>query len=330
MPTDKDDKDTQETALDSVLLLESEKADGYYWAFDTKELTRGSMKERYEAYEIAVRNHILQVDEVRREEDYEPLGFNFVTLGLSDVLLDPESMEVFIPNTGQSVNLNEPSATLNVGDEERAQWIKGEHGYFAGSISTGGSGGGKSAKGVDNSGENGIILLGDSGELLYSVTEQSLSAIPRISAFDDERINRAIESQCRRILESVQNDPVGTECTVSIRLSDLHSEMQKGKPGAGTVLPIHMNEPYISIHNHASNETISARDARILALRDECHAIAVIGNKGNKLYILQKTEEFQSKKFFDAIQDKIKPENSHISDDEFLMESERYGTKYFR
>ena len=94
-----------ETELDNVLLLESEKEQGYYWAFDTKELTRGSLLERMQAYEIAKRNNILQVDEIRREEDYEPLGFNFVTLGLSDVLLDPVTMDVFTPNTGQTKNL---------------------------------------------------------------------------------------------------------------------------------------------------------------------------------------------------------------------------------
>lgn len=94
-----------ETELDNVLLLESEKEQGYYWAFDTKELTRGSMKERYDAYEVAVRNNILQIDEIRREEDYEPLGFNFVKLGLQDVLLNPETMDVFTPNTGQTKNL---------------------------------------------------------------------------------------------------------------------------------------------------------------------------------------------------------------------------------
>lgn len=94
-----------ETALDSFTLLEKEKEQGYYFAFDTKELTRGSIRERYEAYEIAVKNHILQVDEIRREEDYEPLGFNFVTLGLGDVLLNPQNMEVFTPNTGQTANL---------------------------------------------------------------------------------------------------------------------------------------------------------------------------------------------------------------------------------
>lgn len=94
-----------ETALDLSFLLEEEKSQGFYFAFDTKELTRGSIKERFEAYEIAVRNHILQIDEIRCEEDYEPLGFNFVTLGLGDVLLNPQSMEVFTPNTGQTANL---------------------------------------------------------------------------------------------------------------------------------------------------------------------------------------------------------------------------------
>ncbi|MDE5854676.1 MAG: phage portal protein [Ruminococcus sp.] len=94
-----------ETALDAGMLLEKEKEQGYYFAFDTKELTRGSIRERYEAYEIAVRNRILQVDEIRREEDYEPLGFNFITLGLGDVLLNPQNMEVFTPNTGQTTDL---------------------------------------------------------------------------------------------------------------------------------------------------------------------------------------------------------------------------------
>lgn len=158
-----------ETALDAVLLLESEKREGYYWAFDTKELTRGSMKERYEAYEIAARNNILQLDEIRREEDYEPLGFNFVRLGLSDVLLNPETMEVFTPNTGQTKNL--------LTGEERAEergWItkNGRHIFIGDKGSSGsshrlyhhdpgtgggGSGGGKSAKKVDKSQKSGTI-----------------------------------------------------------------------------------------------------------------------------------------------------------------------------
>lgn len=94
-----------ETVLDAVMLYEEEKEQGYYFAFDTRELTRGNMKERYEAYAIALDKHFLQIDEVRREEDYEPIGFNFVTIGLGDVLLNPETMEVYTPNTGQKQNL---------------------------------------------------------------------------------------------------------------------------------------------------------------------------------------------------------------------------------
>ncbi len=89
-----------EAALDKDLLLEKEKTT-HYFAFDTRELTRGNIKERFEAYEIAIRNHFMQRDEVRREEDLEPLDFNYITLGLADVLYDVKSHEIFVPNTGQ-------------------------------------------------------------------------------------------------------------------------------------------------------------------------------------------------------------------------------------
>lgn len=122
-----------ETELDNKLLLEEEKGQGYYFAFDTKELTRGSQKERYEAYQIGLKNHFLQVDEVRKEEDYEPMGFNFFTLGLGDVLYNPATKEVFIPNTGQTTTLNEEMRAYNPNQPRES------NGQFA---STGGSSGG--------------------------------------------------------------------------------------------------------------------------------------------------------------------------------------------
>lgn len=185
-------------------------------------------------------------------------------------------------------------------------------------------------RGLTIAGKTDIISLRDSNLIWSPVTEKSLSAIPDVSAFSDERINQVVKEQCRFILESVMNDEVGTECTVSIRMNNCHAEHQKGESGAGAVMPIRMDTPFISIHNHASNETISPRDARLLPLCENCQAVIVIGNKGDKLYILQKTDEFNARGFFDAIQEKIKPENSHISDDQFLKESEKYGTKYFR
>jgi len=149
-----------ETELDNVLLLESEKEQGYYWAFDTKELTRGSMKERYDAYEIAVRNNILQIDEIRREEDYEPIGFNFIKLGLQDVLLNPETMDVFTPNTGQTKNLLTGEERAEDVELRYRQYIQGPDGKMQGSRNVGGSGG-NHAKSVDKSEKPDIIKLED-------------------------------------------------------------------------------------------------------------------------------------------------------------------------
>lgn len=149
-----------ETELDNVLLLESEKEQGYYWAFDTKELTRGSMKERYDAYEIAVRNNILQIDEIRREEDYEPLGFNFVKLGLQDVLLNPQTMDVFTPNTGQTKNLltgEERAFNPNQPRDGHGRWAATGGGRIASITRRYSNGGAKPNKSVDKSEKDAII-----------------------------------------------------------------------------------------------------------------------------------------------------------------------------
>ncbi len=99
-----------ETALDRDLLLEKEKGT-YYFAFDTKEITRGSMKERYQAYESALRENFMQLDEVRALEDLPPLGFNYIKLGLNDVILDPQSGSIYTPNTKTFANLKDLKIT---------------------------------------------------------------------------------------------------------------------------------------------------------------------------------------------------------------------------
>ena len=94
-----------ECSLDRDLLLESEK-ETYYWSFDTKELTRGNIKERYEAYKIGLEKNFLQIDEVREKEDLEPIGFKWITLGLDSVLLNPETGQVYTPNTNAVQNMD--------------------------------------------------------------------------------------------------------------------------------------------------------------------------------------------------------------------------------
>lgn len=96
---------TIQCALNRDLLLENEKAD-YYFAFDTKELLRGDMAQRFAAYKTALEANFMQIDEIRYAEDLEPLGMNWIKLGLQDVLYDPKTGEVFAPNTGNRTNLS--------------------------------------------------------------------------------------------------------------------------------------------------------------------------------------------------------------------------------
>lgn len=87
-----------ECSLDRDFLLEKEKGQ-YYWAFDTRELMRGNIKERYEAYKIGLEKNFLQIDEVRQKEDLPPIGFEWITLGLDSVLYNPKTGEMYTPNT---------------------------------------------------------------------------------------------------------------------------------------------------------------------------------------------------------------------------------------
>lgn len=106
-----------EASLNRDLLREDEK-DYKYFAFDTRELTRGSIKERYEAYASALSSHWMNIDEVRTLEDMKPLGVNWITLGLNDVLLDPTTGSIYTPNTKEHANLNEHSVDKSGISEE--------------------------------------------------------------------------------------------------------------------------------------------------------------------------------------------------------------------
>jgi HK97 family phage portal protein len=108
--------DAIEAALDSDLLLEREKGE-YYFAFDTRELTRGDITQRFNAYATALSQNFMQLDEVRAMEDLPPLGINFVKLGLNDVLLDPKTGQIYTPNTNQYAVMGE-SAGMDLTNEE--------------------------------------------------------------------------------------------------------------------------------------------------------------------------------------------------------------------
>lgn len=126
--------DIIEAALDADLLLESEKAT-HYFAFDTRELTRGDINQRYTAYATALSQNFLQLDEVRAMEDLPPLNVNFIKLGLNDVLLDPKTGTIYTPNTNAYAKMGEEIKSPLTDEEDgsiienRADWvtIHGKH-----------------------------------------------------------------------------------------------------------------------------------------------------------------------------------------------------------
>ena len=102
---------TFECALNRDLLLEKEKK-FFYFAFDTKEIIKGDIKTRFEAYKAALESNLMQIDEVRYLENLEPLGLNFIKLGLQDVLFNPVTKEVYTPNTNQITNIENENGGL--------------------------------------------------------------------------------------------------------------------------------------------------------------------------------------------------------------------------
>lgn len=99
-----------ESAFTRNLLTEAEKAGGLYFAFDTKEITKGDIKQRYEAYKIAAAAGFMTKNEIRYREDLDPIeGLDVVSLGLGDVLYDVKNKEYYTPNTGQTKTPGQPT-----------------------------------------------------------------------------------------------------------------------------------------------------------------------------------------------------------------------------
>lgn len=116
---------TIQCALNRDFLLEKEKG-VFYWAFDTKELLKGDIKTRFEAYKIALESNFMQVDEVRYQEDLPVLGLNWIKLGLQDVLYDPKTKTICIPNMGRVETLEKEPLDLSAEEAKDEKKTTGE------------------------------------------------------------------------------------------------------------------------------------------------------------------------------------------------------------
>lgn len=94
------------TALNKDFLLEKEK-ESFYFEFDTREITRGNIKERYEAYKVAVETGWISKNEIRYLEDYDSIeGLDVITLNLANVVFDINTGKYYTPNTNAIVDMN--------------------------------------------------------------------------------------------------------------------------------------------------------------------------------------------------------------------------------
>lgn len=93
-----------ETALNRDFLLEKEKNE-LYWAFDINDITKSSIKERYEAYKLALDSGWTTKNEVRYKENMDAIdGLDTVNMGLGSVLFNTKTGEYFVPNTNTVIN----------------------------------------------------------------------------------------------------------------------------------------------------------------------------------------------------------------------------------
>ena len=96
-----------ETALNRDLLLEKEKKN-YFFEFDTKEIVKASLEERYNAYKTAKETGFMTLNEIRKSENMNMVdGLDVVNVGLSAVLYDTDTHTYFTPNTGQQADISE-------------------------------------------------------------------------------------------------------------------------------------------------------------------------------------------------------------------------------
>ena len=96
-----------ECALNRDLLLEREKKE-FFFSFDLKEILKGSIKERYEAYKIAKETGWITPNEIRYLENYDDIeGLDIIAMNLGNVIYDVKTHEYYTPNTDSSKKMGE-------------------------------------------------------------------------------------------------------------------------------------------------------------------------------------------------------------------------------
>lgn len=105
-----------EASLNRDLLMENEKG-VYYFAFETKEILKGNLLERMQAYKVAIDNNILTMDEVRDIENLPRHNFGFYKMSIADAFYYKEQDKLVNVNSGVVLSLSEGKFVTNVGEQ---------------------------------------------------------------------------------------------------------------------------------------------------------------------------------------------------------------------
>lgn len=94
-----------EKSINRNMLLESEKKE-YYFAFDYSDIIKVDIKNKYEAYSVAIKNGLMTINEVRQKENIKRIdGLDIISLNLGNIIYDTKENKYFTPNTGQVIDL---------------------------------------------------------------------------------------------------------------------------------------------------------------------------------------------------------------------------------
>lgn len=147
---------------------------------------------------------------------------------------------------------------------------------------------------LDNGGGSGIIKSNEYRSNHYTenaVTNKSIRSVPYV-AIDglSKRECRALQKAHKELLKSVRELPIGTEASATFNMNmQPLGDIIIGTHGAGRVRIEKHNVPYIGIHSHPDNQTLSYEDLQHYLVNPHMQVLTAIGNNGS-FYALQKFE----------------------------------------
>lgn len=93
-----------ESAFNTALLLETEKEQGYFFAFSVKDLLKGNTLERFNTYKAAIDSGVMTINECRYQENLDPIpNMDILKMSLGNIIYNIETGETYVPNTGQVI-----------------------------------------------------------------------------------------------------------------------------------------------------------------------------------------------------------------------------------